>query len=154
MSVVLFTSRAKYSRLLIFVLAIPPLIFLLISAIMFWRNRSFFATCLLAALGFVNLFVYLILLPRRFEVRTDSLVMVLGKNFRIPIGEIAGISRSFTDFHYGSINLSTSTSHCVFIERLNARGVVLRCTTFGLNICFFFSLFSFGPFITFSNSYL
>lgn len=126
MGVVLFESPAKYSNRLFLVLGTPVLILVVVAIIILSRYHSYFAFSILLGLATAVILVFVLLLPRRFEVRTNGIAIFLGKMILIPISEIISITRTPTDFHFGSINLCTNLSHCVYIQRRTGRGLLIR----------------------------
>lgn len=132
MGVVLFQTPAKYSRRLFLILGTPIVLLTIAAITIFLRYHSYLALSLLLGLACIAVIFFALLLPRRFEVRTDGVAIFLGKMILIPISDIVSISRTPTDFHFGSINMCTSLSHCVYIQRRDARGLLLRYYYFHL----------------------
>jgi hypothetical protein len=126
MGVILVETPACYSRALKLTLVMPLLVLLAGLGLSIYPHREHTPMYVFSGIIFVVLAVYFAILPRRFQVRTDGIVVCLGRTVLLPADTIASVTRASSDFHYGSINLATSLSHCVLIQRHAGRGLLIR----------------------------
>eukprot|EP00048_Salpingoeca_helianthica_P020131 m.4992 g.4992 ORF g.4992 m.4992 type:complete len:163 (+) comp4423_c0_seq1:116-604(+) len=125
MGVILVETPAYYSRGLKFTLATPFLVLLLGLALMIYPQREYTPIYIFSGVLLLLALLYFAILPRKFQVRTDGITLHLGRQVFLPADSIAAVTRAPSDFHYGSIYLATSVSHCVLIQRHAGRGLLI-----------------------------
>ncbi len=129
MGVLLHISKAKYSRAMVVTLVVPVVVLLVGIIMTVYPLDDVSPVIALSTVLAVLLIVYFAILPRRYEVMSDGIVLVLGRRVFLPAASIAGVTRSTSDFHYMSINLTTCVSHCILLQRHNGRGISIRCVS-------------------------